>query len=196
MGIRSIFYYFTPAFAVLLSLLGCSIGENQFSYRITTEIYVNGHKFSGSAVRQVSLRENSGPMATAPYRAKMHGEAVVIDMGLLGKAFTLLYRAEPGEGLIYGDGCTGDAVTNYIIARMKRNADCSDAAEHITHFKNSKTAFEFSGETAPTTVKFTNLSRPESVDYLNKTFKIRYFISPSEAAVTRRIFSDIPWLHR
>jgi|GEM_PF-6998856 len=196
MGIRSTFHYSMLAFAFLLPLSGCSIGETRFSYRITTEIYVNGHKFSGSAVRQVSLREMSGPMATAPYRARMHGEAVVIDMGRLGKAFTLLYRAEPDEGLTYGDGCTGDAVTNYIIARMKRNAGCSNAAEHIEHFKNSKIALEFYGETTPTTVKFTNFDHPESIDYLNKTFKIRYFISTSEADVTHRIFSDIPWLHR
>jgi len=196
MSVRPAVYYSAAASALLISVTSCSTGTKQFTYKLTTEIIVDNVKFSGSAVRQVTFSENYGPMAGAPYRARAHGEAVVIDMGRRGKAFTLLYRAEPSEGLIYGDGCTGDAVINYIIARMKNDTDCSDAAEYLDRFESSKRTLEFSGPTTPTTIKFSDINKPGTADYLSKDFKLRYLISASDDVPTRRIFSDIPWLSR
>ncbi|WP_242125710.1 hypothetical protein [Sphingobium sp. Sx8-8] len=194
MGAQPKAFYSVTALALVVFLTSFSFGAKRFTYKMTTEIVIDGVKFSGSAVRQIFISENYGPMAGAPYRARTHGEAVVVDMGRLGKAFTLLNRVEPDEGVTYGNGCTGDAVANYIVARMKNSTDCSDSIEYINRFKNVKRTLEFFGPTVPTTIRFNDISNPKTVNYLNKDYKLRYFLSASDEIPTRRIFSDIPWL--
>ena len=170
------------------TLTSCIGNSHDYRYKMIVKIEKKGETFSGSSVREVRISSNLGgpfsPMAGKPYRARVVGEAVLTDLGASGTAFTLLRRAEPDEGLIYDQGCTGDAVTDYIMLKVNPHADCStNPIDAVNKLAKSGVAIPFEGPTAPTTVVFKNPKDKNSLSSELQLIKTLSFLAISRTSI-------------
>ncbi|MFB9059345.1 MULTISPECIES: hypothetical protein [Sphingobium] len=181
-----------------LATSACSYVPQKYHYELIVKVMRDGKSYVGSSVREVIVSRQGGAlfsfMASKPYRARLIGEAVVVDLGELGHVFTLLRRAEPGEGLVYDQGCTGDAVTNYIMNYHKK-ADCSQSPMESADFvKNIGRPILFSGPTTPTSIILQNSDNPYSLKYLDNTFEVEMYISVTDKPYKHKISMLFPWI--
>jgi hypothetical protein len=188
---------------VLLLLSACTAAK--IKYRLTLQVDVDGVVHEGSGVIETEWTHYPKWLQamTSPWRAEVHGEAVVVDLGSRGLLFALLtglakyddghhLRVNPAdpEAILYNFNFTGrQGLTRESLDGLARRRDVIDVP--------------FSG--LPELVRFGDIRNPGSMDQVNPddlaakfgpgVKLVRATLAITDAPISSGIETTLPWLN-